>query len=176
MKKSARKFWCVAIVAVVIAAWLILCRDGREYRRLSIGSSMEPAFHHGDLVVVDYNPSRVLAEGDVAVYFPPGTSVRDDKHVIIHRVIGLPGDTVDVERDRVVVTRGGTKVVYENDMNTEREYFGAEIKRPVGKSYRLGADEFFLRGDNHRNSADSRFRGAVKRGDIVGVVERKAGE
>lgn len=124
------------------------------------GASMQPNFATGQVLIV----SRVHylltdpARGDIIVFHPPGHS--DSESPYIKRVIGVPGDTVEI-RDTLV---------YVNGELLNEPY----INEPCASSCRdnvweLGPDEYFVMGDNRNHSSDSRgFRTPVRRQDIIG--------
>ncbi|MBK8025428.1 MAG: signal peptidase I [Chloroflexi bacterium] len=121
------------------------------------GASMEPNFHTGEYIVVSRvsylfsDPTR----GDIVVFHYPNNPQQD----YIKRVIGLPGDTVEI-RDRQVYVNG--------EMLNE-----PYINEPCANScpdrvWEVGPDEFFVMGDNRNHSSDSRAFGMVGRQFIVG--------
>ena len=119
------------------------------------GFSMEPNFHDGQFLIVDkvsymlHPPER----GDVIVFIPPNNTTRD----FIKRVIGLPGDQVEVISGRV----------YVNGTPLEEPYPLA----PAGYSaaaVTVPAEEYFVLGDNRNNSSDSHSWGAVSVNSIIG--------
>ena len=80
--------------------------------------------------------------------------------MFIKRIEGIPGDTVVIKdgklyRNGVVVDEGFASIAYAG-------LFATETK--------LGADEYFVLGDNRNNSEDSRYIGAIKKEDIKHVV------
>ena len=115
----------------------------------------------GDIVV--YNSQVALGDGQTAIY--------------VHRVIGLPGETIDIEQPYILVN--GQKLIdppifkkISSCQDGFSGYFSAEdigfqgIEFPVI----LGENEYFLLGDNSEFSADSRMHGPVNRSDILGRV------
>ena len=82
----------------------------------------------------------------------------------VKRVVGLPGDTVEV-RGRLLVRNGS--LVDEPYLRASEPGFRMPDLRPLT----LGADEFFVLGDHRDNSMDSRLTGPVGRDQIVGRVE-----
>lgn len=132
---------------------------GYEPYRLP-AASMEPTLKPGDFITVDFRSSSLanIHVGDVVIFEPaqyPGQRW-------IKRVVGVPGQTIEVRGNNVIVD--GTAQV--GGWNTIREPVLAD-PLPFSK-VRLGADDFFLMGDNRPNSEDSRFTGPVKRDAIVG--------
>ena len=118
---------------------------------------------HGDIVIVNTGDR---AEGTDGAYF-------------IKRVIGVPGDTircvyeqydydVTLSDGSVVVAGGNVYRVYRNGELLDEPYVwfgGNNIAREVDE-ITLGADEYFIMGDNRFNSNDSRAFGPIKKSDI----------
>lgn len=117
------------------------------------GSSMEPNLHDGEYVIIDkvsymlHGPER----GDVIVFARPGE--RD----YIKRVIGLPGDTVEIRSGQV----------YVNGIALEEPYINQPVRQDVA-ARQVEAGRYFVLGDNRNNSSDSRVIGTVPAADIVG--------
>lgn len=126
------------------------------------GPSMQPNFYAGQFLIV----SRVhylLAEpqrGEIVVFDPPGDDNQVDDPLLIKRLIGLPGDTVEL-RDGQVYING----VALNEPYLKEPCQGSRCRDAV---WQLGANEYFLMGDNRNNSRDSRVFGPVTRDRIVG--------
>ena len=125
------------------------------------GASMDPTFKNGQYLIVDelsYNLGNP-ARGDVAIFKYP----KNPKQYFIKRVVGLPGETVHIdEQGKVSITDAEGKLV----TNLKEPY----IKYPLGGYLErtLGADEYFMMGDNRAGSFDSRAWGPVPRNLIVG--------
>ena len=122
------------------------------------GQSMEPNFYNGQYIIVNrwqYNfgkPER----GDVVVLKFPG----DPEHKkYIKRVIGLPGDHVQIFDDGFV---------YINGKKLNESYIPADIQTRPNVDRTMGADDYFLLGDNRYNSSDSRVWGIAPRRDLIG--------
>ncbi len=118
------------------------------------GPSMEPNLHEGQYLIINkivyqLHPPR---RGDIIVFHHPQNSGRD----LIKRVIGLPGETVDIRQGQV----------YINDALLEEPYVAHQGR--YSGHYQLGSDEFFVLGDNRPNSDDSHNWGVLKRDQIVG--------
>lgn len=123
------------------------------------GESMIPTFHNGDYLIVDEVSYRTSdpERGEVVVFHYP---TEHDRY-LIKRIIGLPGETVNIQGDTVTITeRDGDVVVLEEDyINGSFITYG---------EWHLGEDEYFVMGDNRMASSDSRSWGFLKREDIVG--------
>lgn len=130
------------------------------------GASMEPSFFDHEYLIIDELTYRFNdpERGDIVVFhYPP-----DPKQYFIKRIVGLPGETVEVDE-------GGVKIYNDQHPNgyllDESLYLGEEYKTsPTRRTITLKGDEYFVMGDNRASSLDSRFFGAVTRKDIVGRV------
>ncbi len=127
----------------------------------NVGQSMEPGIYSGDKVLVNRLAYRVKAPGygDLIVFKPHGN---ENAHYHIKRVVGLPGDTITIESGRVFIDGE----LLEEKVLTEKMDNAGVAEGGVT----LGADEFFVLGDNRNNSEDSRSAdiGNVRREDILG--------
>lgn len=130
------------------------------------GASMETTFYDGDYLLVDEVSYRFEApqRGDVIVFHSP----QDYSIYFIKRVIGLPGETVDVEGDKIHITNAQHP---EGFYLTEPYLSSIMSTGWVGsKKITLGPTQYFVLGDNRLNSLDSRYWGPLERSAIVGVV------
>ncbi len=118
------------------------------------GSSMEPTLHDGQYLVVGkvaywlHPPER----GDVIVFLPPHHPDED----YIKRVIGLPGEQVEIRRGKVFV----------QGVPLDEPYIGEEGF--YSGTWQLGPGEYFVLGDNRQNSSDSHNWGVLPLENIVG--------
>lgn len=134
---------------------------GYEPYRMPSGS-MANTLLLGDFIVTDAWKYRSNGpkRGDVVTFrFPPKPSV-----YYIKRVIGLPGDRVDIRNGAVHVN---------GELLTE-PYITSELNRrssQESKSYQVPSDAYFLLGDNRDHSNDSRYWGFVPAKNIMGHVE-----
>jgi len=122
------------------------------------GPSMQPTFETGQFLIV----SRVhymLGEperGDIVVFHYPNNTEQD----YIKRIIGLPGDMVELRDTQVYVNGQPLDEPYINEPCTPA--------RCPDRVWELGPDQFFVMGDNRNHSSDSRSFGPVDRQFIVG--------
>ncbi|MFA5129705.1 MAG: signal peptidase I [Patescibacteria group bacterium] len=130
------------------------------------GASMEPSFFDHEYLVIDELSYRYShpQRGDIVVFRYP----LDPKQYFIKRVIGLPGETVEVNEQGVKIYNNGYPNGYVLD---ESAYLGeAVVPSATRRTLTLKSDEYFVMGDNRGASLDSRYFGAIKRTDIVGRV------
>ncbi len=124
------------------------------------GVSMYPTFNSWHYLIIDeftYNFMREPQRGEVIVFHYP----KNTKRYFIKRVIGLPGETVSIH---------GTKVSINNSAPLDEPYIAKNKEKIDDISIKLANDEYFVMGDNRKESADSRYWGPLKRKFIVGRV------
>lgn len=118
------------------------------------GDSMQPNIHPNEYVLVDKISYRLgqPARGDIVVFNYPLATERD----FIKRIIGLPGDQVEVLRGVVSV----------NGQPLNEPYIAAQ---PIYEgSWVMGPDEYFVLGDNRNSSSDSHSWGPLDGKYLIG--------
>lgn len=122
------------------------------------GPSMMPTLQNHQLILVNKVEYylRPPQRGDVIVFAYP----RDPSQDFVKRVIGVPGDTVELNSNGVVSVDG----VALNEPYIEEQYSGL----PTSRFWKLGPDQYFVLGDHRDDSSDSRFWGPVPRSEIIG--------
>ena len=202
LRSRARRWWRQEIRPLLILAIILFSIRSSlaDWNKVPTGS-MNPTIIEGDWVFVDKvaydlkvpfttwhlaqwsNPQR----GDIVVFFSPHDGTR-----LVKRVVGLPGDTVELQNNQLIIN--GTTVSYK-PLNAEissqlpeaeQQYslFATEelpahphavmsipaiipAKRDFGP-IQVPAGHYFMMGDNRDNSFDSRYYGPVERSRIVG--------
>ena len=158
--------------------------------------SMEPSIRPGELVLVNklaydlkvpFTTHHLTewgdpARGDVVVLFSPADEVR-----LVKRVVGLPGDTVEMRDERLWINGRAldysaasaadlagaetSAVVASESLGTHQHAVKALPGRPALRTFgpiRVPAGQYFVLGDNRDNSNDSRYIGFIDRARIVG--------
>lgn len=125
------------------------------------GESMFPSLEPGDYLIIDEISYRFSdpQRGDIIVFKYP----LDQRQHFIKRIIGLPGETVVIEKNRVEVISSNKKIPLE-----ESGYIPDLSMNERSMEVVLGEDEYFVMGDNRQFSYDSRRWGALTEEDIVG--------
>lgn len=124
------------------------------------GASMEPNFQSGEYLLIDEISYRFREprRGEVIVFHYP----RDPSNFFIKRIIGLPGETIEIE--------GGEIKIYNLESpegEILKEHYIQELT-PGDIKISLKKDEYFVLGDNRDHSSDSRTWGPLKRNNIIG--------
>lgn len=162
MKQVLLFFW--EIIKIVILALLIVIPIRYFVFQPFVvkGNSMEPNFHQGDYLIVDEISYRFNKpkRGDVIVFRYP----RDTSQRFIKRIIGLPGETVEIEQGEINIING-----VENRILDESGY-GVKENYTDNFVLSLEENEYFVLGDNRTASFDSRKWGALSRNYIIGKV------
>jgi signal peptidase I len=129
------------------------------------GASMEPSFYDHEYLIIDEITYRFddPERGDIVVFRYPN----DPRQFFIKRIIGLPGERIEVLNGFVKVYEPGAE---RGRVLDETAYLDSAVQTVGDKDVTLGADEYFLMGDNRAASLDSRVFGAVPRDFIVGRV------
>jgi len=200
MKNRLKLFWrdWLRPIALLLAIGAPLRSAVVDWNWVPTGS-MKPTILEGDLVLVNklaydlkvpFTTHQLAAwgdpaRGDIAVFFSPEDGTR-----LVKRVIGLPGDTIEL-RQEVLHVNGVAQVytrrdlaLFEASIHEDRQPIVAEEElgtrshlvlilpgRPALRTFApqvVPPGHYFMMGDSRDNSHDSRFFGAVARDAIVG--------
>ena len=154
------------VLFLTVHTVLIKLVPSNSFINIVSGESMEPTLHNGQFM---FTSDEAVKRGDIVVSrFPQKlieVSPEKKSTTIIKRVIGLPGETVDIQKD-------GTVLI--NNVALDESYLTDEHKKSTyleGKNnhVELNSAQYFIMGDNRDNSYDSRYFGAVNIGDMYGV-------
>lgn len=151
--------WVIEIAMVILLAYLTV--NYTVERTTMIGESMNPALQDGDKILINKvsyqftEPNRF----DVIVFKQSGS---EHSYYNIKRVIGLPGETVQIANGKLYID--GEQL--EEPILTET----INIYGLAAEEIQLDENEYFVLGDNRNSSEDSRFAnvGNILADDIVG--------
>jgi len=157
----------IEVIAVaLVGVWTI--RTFLVQPFLVSGASMVPTFANGDYLLIDELTYRFREpkRGEVTVFRYP----KDESTYFIKRIIGLPGERVEIKDGKVYVFNPESS---EGQVLTE-EYLpsGTLTNTRFGEKtrYDLKAGEYLVLGDNRSYSFDSRDWGVLEEKDLVGLV------
>lgn len=149
----------IYLLVVLCLTYLVITFVGQ--RTQVIGSSMEPTLTDGDNLIVDKISYRFREPKRFDIIVFPFQYA--DKTYYIKRIIGMPGETVQID---------GAGNIYINGEILEESY-GKEVMLNPGRAAEeiiLEQDEYFVLGDNRNNSSDSRDPSVanIKKENIIG--------
>ncbi|MFN0090961.1 MAG: signal peptidase I, partial [Acidimicrobiales bacterium] len=155
--------WCAVLAGALVVALVLKSFLFQAF--LIPSESMTPTLEVSDRVLVNKLSYRLhgVERGDVVVFRRPPSEVveggpNDD---LIKRVVGLPGDMVEIRDSSVFV----------NGQKLDEPYLAESLRYsdPNGETvHRVAEHEVFVMGDNRSNSRDSRFFGPIDQDLIVG--------
>lgn len=160
----------IGVVGSGVLGWVL---TSRRYEVLQV--SMEPALREGDYVWVSgwgqwadsILASLKASDAPSTPRFGPQRGqivvVRQQRleELVLKRVVGLPGETIDIRDERVWI----------NGQVIDEPYLeGGSTGKCIHCSLTLGPDQYYVMGDNRAHSNDSRVFGPVSYADIVGPV------
>ncbi len=146
----------VAKTIIIAAVVVLIIRAFLFQPFLVSGASMEPTISQNNYLIIDELTYRLRSpeRGEMIVFRYPN----DPSTFYIKRIVGLPGDAVDIESGSVNINNGALD---------ESSYIG-DTKTFGTTHVRLGSGAYFVMGDNRSNSYDSRSWGPLNRSFIVG--------
>ena len=151
--------WILEIAMVILSAYLII--EFAVEKTTMLGASMETTLQDGNKIII--NKLAYLKDGpkryDVIVFKQSG---KEHSYYNIKRVIGIPGDTIEIADGLVYIN--GSRL--EEEIPVEPMRLSGLAAEPIT----LEEDEYFVLGDNRNASEDSRFAniGLIVREDIIG--------
>ena len=151
--------WIVYILIIIGLTYLIITFVGQRTR--VSGSSMETTLSDGDNLIVDKLSYRFREPKRFDIIVFPYQ--HEENTFYIKRIIGLPGETVQV----------ADGYVYVDGEQLTSDVYGAEVMDSPGiaaEPIELGEDEYFVLGDDRNHSSDSRDPsvGVLKRENLIG--------
>ena len=145
------------IAAVLLFSFLIVRYVGQ--RTEVIGNSMVPTLEDGNQLVTDKITYRFQEPERFDIIVFPHEPMHE---FYIKRIIGMPGETVEIGEDGVIYING--------EVLEENYGYGQTAPQERTGEIVLGEDEYFVLGDNREVSLDSRYRevGNIPRSIIIG--------
>lgn len=162
LKATALFFWEVAKVIIVSLAIIIPIRYFLIQPFFVKGASMEPNFKDGEYLIINefvyrlHSPKR----GDVVVLRYPS----DPSQYYIKRIVGLPGETVEIKNGEVFVY----SEYYPDGVKLDESKYLKGVDTPGDLKKVLKNEEYFVLGDNRSASSDSRNWGPLPDEFIIG--------
>lgn len=166
-KKSIMTF--IRDIVIVIAV-VYLIKTFLFTTILVDGRSMTPTFEHLDYLIAeqDFLVRNKYRRGDVVYFRPPEGAMHEDRGYFVKRIIGVPGDTIEIQGGMVYVNDEPIDEPYKADVPTQEGTMTGKLT--------LDEDEYFVMGDNRNpgGSYDSRFFGPLQSDHIRGVIVLRA--
>jgi len=158
--KTSSSFW--EMVKYIILALIIVIpfRMFVAQPYIVSGLSMDPTFKDADYLIVDQLSKRFeepARQSVVIIKYP-----KDPSKYFIKRLIGFPGDTIEIKDGVVTVFNADHK----DGLILEEPYI--VYSKIEDFSITLGDDEYFVMGDNRAGSYDSRMWGPLPKKYIIG--------
>lgn len=156
LRECATVLFCMA-AAAFLAFVLVYCIG---IKTSVIGDSMSPTLTNGQEILINKLVYSVSSpkRGDVIVFLPNGNT---NAHYYVKRVIGLPGETVQIRNGQVYI---------DGERYSGVEYDKISDAGIAENPVTMGKNEYFVLGDNVNSSEDSRSAniGVVRADDIIG--------
>lgn len=158
----------IETVVVALSVFLIVYLFLMQPHQVN-GQSMEPTFLNKEYLLTDKisYKTRLPERGEVVVFHAPPEAgcPKGTGCDFVKRIIGLPGDTVEVKAGDIFV----------NGFKLEEQYLPPGLATQPGAytsngPISLGSNEYFVAGDNRNHSSDSRVWGPIDFSEIVGRV------
>ncbi len=162
MKNFLLFIWEIIKIVVVALLIVIPIRYFIFQPFLVHGQSMEPNFGQNDYLFIDQISYRFRdpQRGEVIVFRYP----QNPFHRYIKRIIGLPGETIEIKNGQIIISKQG----FSPQILNENDYLPSNLTTPGRIKTQLNKDEYFVLGDNRNFSSDSRHWGSLKREYIIG--------
>jgi signal peptidase I len=151
--------WTLIRIVVVVVTSYVLFHYVFLLRKIE-SVSMMPTLREGTIHRLAYSPSRGPQRGDIVAVRTSGETI-----LYVKRVIGLPGETVEIRNGRVIING---EVLEEPYVHPRRQPWNWPTQPPIPRQ--LGPDEYFVIGDNRSMPQESHDFGRVEARRIVGKL------
>jgi signal peptidase I len=163
-----KRYLLVSAMVCVLGIYFLaaLFFQGNFYRLYATPpDAMEPTLYRGELVLVDLRAYKRSAaqRGDVVLYKYP----QEPEKIYMHRIIGLPGESVLLKEQRVLIN----KIELKDDWALKiRHYNGGKLAKKGMPAVIVPENYFYVLGDNAARSQDSRYWGCLSKENLIGKV------
>ena len=166
VKKVGTNIWDILKLVIVALLIVIPIRYFVFQPFIVSGQSMEPNYHSSDYLIVDEVSYKIGTpqRDDVIVFKYP----KNPAYKYIKRIIGLPGETVEIKNAKIFITSNGTITRLDESAYLPIEATNAWERVANMAPVKLGDDQYFVLGDNRNNSSDSRVWGVLPFQNIIG--------
>jgi signal peptidase I len=157
------------LLLAALTGCLAACSPTRFRSYYIPSESMQPTLQVHDRILTDRSSYQTQdpQRGDVVIFLPPDSLMQmvhgaipiNAKTVFVKRIIGLPGEVVEVKQGKVYVNQ---QPIAETYLLESPNYVWGPVKVP--------ADSFVVLGDNRNNAFDSHYWGVVPRSYLLGKV------
>ncbi|CAB1249257.1 signal peptidase I [Clostridium sp. WLY-B-L2] len=151
----------IVVLLLVVAVSSVLSRNVSGKVNVEVvGDSMQPTLYSGEKLTADKNITQIN-RGDIIIF----KSV-DDNKVLIKRVVGLPGEKIRIQNEKIFINNKELAEPYlKEKMNSAMDkYLPVDMLIPI--------EVYYVMGDNRNNSNDSRNFGVVPMKSIIGKIEK----
>lgn len=150
--KDVFKYILFIVIVILVAIYIVGLQQ-------IVGDSMNPTFNNGDIVIIDKLTPKFndIKRGDIISFY------YEDSKFLVKRVIGLPGEYVEIKDNKLYINGNEIDDYVENssEFDFKLDTLGYE---------KIPNDMYFVLGDNRENSLDSRDKnvGLIKKENIIG--------
>lgn len=162
MIQMTKRFVCLKIILLLM---LTACAGGREDIHVIQSVAMRPTFEPGDKVEIFPIENGNLKRFDMVLVDAPVINIK-----YVFRIIGVPGDTMKLTAEGLLVN--GNIVPNPKQIDYSISSIFPNDDYGVEREVKIEANEYFVIGDNMKQSRDSRTFGLVPRDRILGKVTR----
>ena len=164
VESSGNGIWEFVKVVIISLLIVIPVRTWVAQPFIVDGSSMVPTYHNGEYLIIDELTYELSTpeRGQVIVFRYP----INPSEFFIKRIIGLPGETVEIKNSKVLIHPADS----DQTIVLDESYLPKNLQTGPDETVKLEAGQYFVMGDNRTASSDSRFWGVLPRNNITGKV------
>ena len=177
MEKKTKKHRVIDIIFTIVVVLCFCVTSLLLYRNICFekvvvsGSSMEPTLLNGDygLMKTTDSSKKSIKRFDIVIFKVDQTDDREG-HDIIKRIIGMPGETIRIEKTGNIYIDGKLlEQSFIDDSELKATYRNGGVA--MEEDYEIPSSSYFALGDHRSVSLDSRSRGAISQNNVDGVLK-----